>query len=300
MIRLLVTCLAGFACMISPQPADAPPAVPPATDIFLAPLPAANGTMTVGRPANITKSPGYDNQPSFTPDGHAILFVSVRGGGTLPDIYRYDLRQETISRVTETPEGEYSPVITPDGRHISAVRIEADRTQRLWRFDLDGGHPEVVLAGIKPVGYYAWADEHTVALYVLGQPATLQLADIGTGRNEIVARGIGRSLQRIHGRGTISFVRAGADSTSWIEELDPKTRETRPLVRAVSGASEPYCAWTPDGTLLMAAGDVLYGWRHGDAAWTRVADLAGLGLHGITRLAVSPNGDRLAIVAEEK
>ena len=39
---------------------------------------------------NITRSPGYDNQPSFTPDGAAILFTSNRGG-TQTDIYRYDV-----------------------------------------------------------------------------------------------------------------------------------------------------------------------------------------------------------------
>ena len=60
---------------------------------------------------------------------------------------------------------------------------------------------------------------------------------------------------------------------------------------------EADCAWTPDGTLLMADKDVLYAWRRGDAAWHRVADLAALGVHGVSRLAVSPNGERLALVA---
>ena len=221
----------------------------------------------------------------------------------MPDVYRYDTRTRTIDRLTETPEGEYSPTLTPDGRHISVVRVEADKTQRLWRFTLDGHDPELVLADVKPVGYHAWVDDHTVALYVLGQPATLQLADTRTSKAEIVVRSIGRSLQRIPGRSTLSFVEreapadAGGAPTLWIRELDPKTKQVTPLVRAVAGATEADCAWTPDGMLLMAEGGALYGWRRGDATWSRVADLDALGLHGVTRLAVSPKGDWIALVA---
>ena len=48
--------------------------------------------------------------------------------------------------------------------------------------------------------------------------------------------------------------------------------------------------------LVMADKDVLYGWRRGQSGWNRLADLAALGLHGVTRLAISPRGDRIAFV----
>src|SRR5262249_35088961 len=208
-----------------------------------------HGRLTVGVPVNITNSPGYDNQPSFTPDGSAILFTSIRGNrsgstsATLPDIYRYDIASKAITRVTETAEGEYSPTVTPDGQHFSVIRVAADSTQRLWQFTLDGRNPELVLPDVKPVGYHVWADDHTLALFVLGQPATLQLADMGTGKAEIVASGIGRSLQRIPGGSTISFVARPAPATEAekaasppvlsIRELDPRTRRITPLVSAV-------------------------------------------------------------------
>jgi dipeptidyl aminopeptidase/acylaminoacyl peptidase len=268
---------------------------PPDTEIFLASF-SARATPAVTRAENITRSPGYDNQPCFTPDGAAILFTSNRGA-TQTDIYRYDIASGVTTRVTDTPEGEYSPTVTPDGGHISVVRVEADGTQRLWRFTLDGRNPELVLERVKPVGYHTWIDNHTLALFVLGSPATLQLADTRTGAAEEVARGINRSLQRVPRAGTISYVDKDEDGSLMVRELDPKTKAATTIVAAVVGAREADLAWTPDGLLLMAEKDVLYSYTRDDRGWKRLADLAALGMHGVTRIAISPKGDRIALVA---
>jgi len=290
---LLAMALALTAWQPPPQ---APPAqAPPDTDIFLATF-SARGQPAVARAVNITHTPGYDNQPSFTPDGASLLFTSNRGA-TQTDIYRYDLGTGTTARVTETPESEYSPTVTPDGKHVSVIRVEADGTQRLWRFTLEGTEPELVLERVKPVGYHAWADDHTVALFVLGQPTTLQLADTRSASAVEVARGITRSVLRVPRSGTISFVDKDEDGSLMVRELDPKTRAVTTIVAAVAGAKEADPAWTPDGQLLMAEKDVLYGYVRDSRSWTRIADLAALSMHGVTRLAVSPKGDRIAIVA---
>jgi dipeptidyl aminopeptidase/acylaminoacyl peptidase len=294
-ILLLFTALGLGSIASAVQPPPAAPAAPPDTEIFLAPL-SAQSQPIVGRATNITISPGYDNQPSFTPDGAAIFFTSNRGA-TQTDVYRYDIASGATTRVTNTPESEYSPTVTPDGAHISVIRVEADGTQRLWRFTLDGRAAELVLERVKPVGYHAWADDHTLALFVLGSPSTLQLADTRSGNAETLARGINRSLQRIPRTGTISFVEKDEDGSLVIRELDPKTKKVTTLVGAVAGATEADLAWTPDGMLLMAEKDVLYGWKRDDRGWKSLADLAALGMHGVTRLAVSPKGNRIAFVA---
>lgn len=282
------------------------PAPPPDTEIFLAPLSTSGGRLAIGPATNISNNPGYDNQPSFTPDGKSILFTSARGGVAQTDIWRYDFASGRLSRVTDTPESEYSPTVTPDGRHISVIRVEGDGAQRLWQFTLDGREPALVLPAIKPVGYHAWIDDHTLGLYVLGSPATFQLADTSTGKAEEVARDIGRSLQPIPLRATLSIVvrEAGAEKGDGrslsIREFDAKTRSLTPLVRAVAGATEADCAWTPGGMLLMAFGGRLYGWRRGDADWHVAADLETMGLAGVTRLAVNRAGDRIAFVTRAR
>lgn len=270
---------------------------PPATDIYLADLRVAQGRITVGPPVNVTMRPGYDNQPFFLPDGRAFLYTSIREDSQA-DIYRYDIDMKTSVRLTATHESEYSPTPLPDGSGFSVVRVEADSTQRLWAFDLAGSRPRLVLDSIKPVGYHAWADAHTLVLFVLGSPSTLQIADAGVpaARGEVFAKDIGRSLQRIPGRASVSFVQRDSVAGAALEELDVPRRRVRMLVKVPAGAD--FFAWTPGGIVLTASGTKLYQWdsRRG-GAWEQVADLTAAGLSSVTRLAVSPEGDRLAIVA---
>jgi hypothetical protein len=283
---------------------------PPDTEIFLAGLSRTGNSWTLTGVENITRTPGYDNQPSFTPEGDAILFTSARGGDAAPgrapqtDIYRYDLHAKATRRLTNTPESEYSPTVMPGGSHFSVVRVEADGTQRLWRFTREGTEPALILADVKPVGYHAWVDASTLALFVLGEPSTLQVADTRTGRAEIVARDIGRSIARIPGGG-VGFVQrtrpAGAPPDAppglAIMELDVAGKTARELVAAVPGAREADTAWAQDATLLMTYEDAIFTWRRGETGWSKAVALAPLGIRGATRLAVSPRGDRLAIVA---
>lgn len=304
------------------QPAPSPPqaAAAPSTDVFVAALSRSGGTLTVGPPENISQAHGYDNQPFFAPDGSSLFFTSDRAPrqpAVVPgesaatarslsqmDIFKYEFSARRISRVTETDEGEYSPTVMPDGRHLSVIRVEADGTQRLWKFQLTGQNPSLVLENIKPVGYHAWLDANRLVLFVLGEPATLQLADVRTGAASVVTSRVGRSIQKIPGGG-VSFVQQegqGSERTLVVSELTLADGKpvTRPLVPAVAGAREADLAWMPDGTLLMAHAGSLYAWKKGETEWRVVADLGALGLKNVSRLAVSPKGDRIAMVASEQ
>lgn len=299
MIRLAFVSVALFV---------AAPQAPPATDIYLAALEKDGDFFKLGQPRNITNHPAYDNQPFFTSDGSAVLFTSARGDGKTTDIYRYDIAKGVVARVTETPESEYSPTMTPGGRHMSVIRVEADGTQRLWQFTLDGREPSVVLPDVKPVGYHAWIDATTLALFVLGQPATLQIAVTGkAAAPATIASGIGRSIQRMPD-GNISFVTrtvpsdGGRPSFTIMKLMRKKdgSFEAAKLVDPPNPSAEPDMAWTPDGWLLVASGGTLQAWRAGANAWRPIADLNALGIPNVSRLAVAPKGNYLALVAQPK
>jgi hypothetical protein len=196
-----------------------------------------------------------------------------------------------------------------DGVRTSTVTVEADGTQRLWSIAPSGVkiQRDLILPDVKPVGYHAWADDHTLALFVLGTggaPATLQLADTRTGPARVIATDIGRSILRMPGTGAarhISFVqreRNGDAVTLVVKELDPVTGAVTTLTPAVPGSREADLAWTPDGTLLMTKDDILYSWRRGQSAWQEVTSFARSGVRGVTRLAVSPKGTAIALVAQ--
>ncbi len=287
-VAVLIFCMSAAAQTPAPSPTPAPPS----SDIFIADL-RTDGKLKVGQPVKITSDAGYNNQPSFLPDGQSIPYTSIKEKQA--DIYRYDLRGGATSQITKTPESEFSPTLTPDGKFISVVRVEADGTQRLWKFPLASGAPSLVLENIKPVGYHLWLDDSTLALFVLGKPNTLQLVDQRTGKAEVIADNPGRILRRVPNENKLSFVHKVSDQEWLIKTFDLGTRSVATFIKTFPGV-EDY-AWTPKGVLLMANGSKLFARTKSDWAWVEIADFSNLGLKNISRLAVSPKGDRIALVA---
>jgi Tol biopolymer transport system component len=294
MRRLSILISAGLAGPLLAQ-------APPGTDVYLAPLSVRGATVTIGPAQNLTRRPGYDNQPSFSPDGKQLYYTVVREGGpkgtTQADIFRVDLRTRATAAFIATPESEYSAAVIPGGREVSVIRVELDSTQRLWAFPIaGGGAPRILAERVKPVGYQTWLDASTVGAFVLGSPATLQRLDLETGDATILLSNIGRALQRVPGRRAISVTHRVSETEWWIVEVDPTTALRTPIVKMPDQAD--YFVWLSDGSLLTASGSRFLRYRPGtDSAWRVVATLEGIS--GITRLAVNGKNDRIAFVAED-
>jgi hypothetical protein len=272
------------------------------TDVWVVSMKQTGIAVSFGEPRNVTDRTGYDNQPSFTAKGDAVLYTSTDASGKT-DSWRFTLPDGKPSRLTNLPMSLYSPTVTPDGKFFSFIRVEPDSTQGLWKLPLDGqGAPSKVFQNLR-VGYHVWVGDHTAVVYVLpprdatrGTPSTLQIVDDRTGNADTVATNVGRALAKVPGRDAITFQQLVKDSLPWITDLDLKTRQARPMVQAPQGAD--YHTWAPNGALLTAVGSRLF--RYTDDGWAPVADFAKFGVKNISRIAVSPRGNWLAFVAEDK
>lgn len=300
----LLAAAAGMHVGVSAGAQNAPPPpgpaaqTPPNTEIYLARLLHRGDSLVLTPPQNVTRRAGYDNQPSFLIDAPGFLYTAIGSDGQA-EVWRYDIATRRRTRVTRTPESEYSPTMMPGGTRFSVVRVERDSTQRLWSFALDGSDPQLVLRALQPVGYHTWLDAFRLATFVLGNPSTLHVIRRDGSGDEIRARDIGRALQRIPGQQWYSFTQRDSAKALWIMAQPFEGGDVSQLVR--TPPDNEYFVWAPDGTLLSASGGSLVRWNgvSGDGgAWIPIASLASAGVKNISRLAVSPDGRWLAFVAE--
>lgn len=297
--RRLTLILCGCLAFTGPVHArfsdeDAPPPAYPETDIFLFDYDAASPDQALSGGRNVTNQPRYDNQPFFTKDSETFLYS--RDDGTQTDIWEYDIATGTHSQITATPESEYSPTPSPDNQTISMV---FERNNSIWHLDrsaVDAPEWSLETAAIEePVGYFARNYETGDILFWsrYGFNVALTHAD-RPGYHFVSGHAVPASPRLIPGTDQFSFVHRQTNEEVWIKAFDPVTKAIRPLTPIV-GSNAEY-GWAPDGSILQIEGTSLYRWREGEDGWEEIADFSDQGITSATRIAVSPDGRRIAIV----
>jgi dipeptidyl aminopeptidase/acylaminoacyl peptidase len=260
---------------------------------------APDGTVSLGIPHKLTADEGRNSQPSFTPDGRTILFVGAREGPAgQSDVYAVDLRTGRERRVTRTPENENSPTMEPDGT-LLVVRWVPETLFTEWGpwiYSPDGQPLRGLLPGPDTVGYYVRADAHTFALMRPASDFSVALHDLRTGRTVDVEHPVAPlPPQNVPGRRAVSFTRTDPAGRNEIRVLELDTRRVTTLAPALPGRTAH--AWTPRGTVLMARGNAVYALDTAGAEWRRIAAFAAPDLQNVTAYAVSPRGDRVALLS---
>ncbi len=266
---------------------------PPSTDIYVYSMKEKKGKISLSKEKNITKRDGYDNQPSFFNNEYILYTSSQQDGQT--DIMIYDLYEEEVKNLTNSKDSEYSPLPIPGFNSFAVVRVEADNSQRLWMYHMDGkSEPQLIFDKIQPVGYFA-ISERDILMFVLGQPVTMVMANMEEVDDDIITSNIGRTIRLIPGTKDFTFERREENGTTLIYRLNKSSKQFTKVVEKPKGASD----WTitGEGTYITSVGAKLLAFNpehHNE--WVEIIDSGQVGANGITRMAVSQENDKLAIV----
>ena len=265
------------------------------TEVYLLDVKTVDRKTELVNPRNISNNEGYDNQPSFY-DGETILFASTRNGQT--DIARYDIKSDSVSWITDTPQGkEYSPLKIPGKNAISAIRLDTTGLQRLYEYSVWDGSSTELLKDLK-VAYYVWYNTNIVVSSVLADGhMNLVVSNLKDGGHRTVHQNVGRSLHKIPNSNLISFI--SKENDPWeIRSLDPETGDVQKITDMYEKIDD--MCWLADGTIIAADDQVLVEIdpKH-QKEWERFLRLEKKEISNISRITVSPNGKYLALVFEQ-
>jgi TolB protein len=127
---------------------------------------------------NLTRHPGADGHPKVSPDGRLIYFNSNRSSdpatfsrGTMDrdhnhEIYTMTLDGGDVRRVTDLPDWDTYPTVSPDGRQLLWRRIaptggksESGRNSEVFWMDLETGEQKNLTANQAYDGWPAWSPD---------------------------------------------------------------------------------------------------------------------------------------------
>jgi hypothetical protein len=241
---------------------------------------------------------GYTNQPWFVSNEEMLLSVRMRGD-TQNDIYMLNVASKKVRQITRTSTNEYSPRIHPDGQHLSVVRqaqsdsIDQQVFQTNWPA---GGEYKSITPKTKDIGYYSWITKDELALFRLeGETNRLWFENLKDHRNRQITSSIGRTLLTDKS-GAVIYVHKFNDDYWYIKKYYPATG-TIDIIVQTPGKTEDFSI-APDGTYIMGLGEKLYSFHPVyQPTWKEIMDLSIYGIRQITRLVISPDGKKLALVS---
>ncbi len=246
---------------------------------------------------NISNNSGYNNQPSFS-SNETILFAGNNDGQS--DIAEYNLNSNTKKWFNQKTEGgEYSPQKFPSNNDVAAVRLDNDGLQRLYRYSSETGNSSEIIKDLQ-IAYFAFYNNQKMLATVLdGDKMDLVMIDLPSKKADSLFYNAGRSLQRVPNTSSMSYSLVNEEGNLDLYLLDMNNYESYFVTELPIGIQD--CVWINDTQILIGSGNKLYMYDTlGESEWNRVASLEEFGIKNISRMAISPNGKKIALVAEPK
>jgi len=247
---------------------------------------------------NISNNEGYDSQPSFY-GNESILYSRTMESST--DIAKYHITNESyIWANNTTTGGEYSPQRIPNSKNVAAVRLDTTGLQRLYTYDSKTKTSTLLIENLQ-IAYYSFYDSNTILSSVLnGSNLDLVISNISKKRNDTLVLNVGRSIHKVpNTKETMSYTSVNEEGNFDVFQLDINSLESFFVTQLPIGIQDHI--WLDESTLLIGSRDKLFLLDlFGNGDWKQIADLSEYQIKDITRLAISSDGTKLAIVTELK
>ncbi|MEO5579486.1 MAG: hypothetical protein ABIR58_02430 [Gemmatimonadaceae bacterium] len=282
---------------------------PNPTNLWSVSLSWRGSVLVAGKPVKLTHDDGVNSQPSFTPDGRAIVFSATRdtGSSARSEIYRYDFASAKETRVTTTPENENSPTVNARGEYLAVRWVPATLFKEFgpWVYAADGSPRRRMLPVADTTGYYTpLAGGRFILTRPKSRTFTVAMFDSAAGTIVDLDSGVpALPVQRVPNARAVSYVvidSAAANHT--LRRYHLVSRRRTNLGHTVPGRTAH--TWIPDrSTILMAKGNVLYSRRAGaraDTTWRVVATFDDPDLRHASAYVVSPDGGRLILTSPKR
>ncbi len=245
---------------------------------------------------NVSNNEGYDNQPSFI-SNEVLVFAGNNYGQT--DISQYDFNSKLKRWVNEETEGgEYSPQKFPSSKDFAAVRLDKDGKQRLYRYNIDKGTSTILIKDLQ-VAYFAfYNDQKIIATVLNNEKLDLTMIDLQSQTVDTLFHDAGRGLQKVPNTKTMSYTLVNEVKNLDLYILEVSSGESY-FICELPNEVKDY-VWLNETQILVGMGSKLYMYDTlGEPEWHGVASVSEYGITNISRMAISPNGKKLALVGEQ-
>ncbi|MGH9777049.1 MAG: protein kinase domain-containing protein [Candidatus Acidiferrales bacterium] len=240
----------------------------------------------------VTNFAGVEAQPTLSPDGRSVAFVSNRDGQY--DIYVGLVTGGSLIRITSDPNLKARPRWSPDGSKIVYARLNETGLWDIWVVPALGGTPRRLIAGGTDP---AWSPDGKQLAYAHAVAGTLWVADATGGnpravteRENIVVTHRQPAFSRDGRR--LAFVRRGGGPYGELAVVEIESGKIQELTRDGRLALSP--VWSPDDRSIYFAsgrGGTVNIWKIAAAGGEPVPITAGQGADA--ELDLSADGRRL-------